>query len=138
MLKRVLSLMLMAALLNVVGLTALRAAPQDDKEAAIVAKMRENIQKLGIGPKANVELKLHDGTRRKGYIIEAHDNHFMVVDRKTNAISTINYRDIKQIKGKNELTATKIGLTVVKGVAVVAAVAGISTLLLYFIARGTR
>ena len=138
MLKSVLSLVLVLGLMNVAGLASLRAAPQDDKEAAVVARMRENIQKLGVGPEANVELKLRDGTRRKGYVIEAHDTYLMVVDRKTNAVSTINYRDIKQIKGKNELTAAKVGVTVVKGVAVVAAVAGIATLFLYLIARGTR
>lgn len=138
MLTRILSLTLMAALMNVAGVATLRASPQDDQEAVVVATMRQNIQKLGIGPKANVELKLHDGSKRKGYIIETHDHYFMVVDRKTNVISTVNYRDIKRIKGKNELTAAKIGVTVVKGVAVIAAVAGIATLLLYVLARGTR
>ena len=136
MLKRILSLALMAALMNVAGVASLRAAPQDDKEAALVAKMRSNILKLGVGPKANVELKLNDGTKHKGYIIEVHDEHFMVVNRKTNVISTINYRDIKQIRGKNDLTAARIGLDVVKGAAVVAGVVGALMLVVYLSMRG--
>ena len=137
MLKRILSLTLVAGLMNVAGVASLRAAPQDDKEAAVVARMRSHILRLGVGPKTNVELKLNDGTRHKGYIIEAHDDYFMVVDRKTNVINTINYRDIKQIRGKNDLTAARIGLDVVKGAAVVAGVVSGLMLVVYLSMRGS-
>ena len=128
MFKKICCLVLIGLLTNVVGLTSVYAGSQDDKQAAVIDKVRENVRKLGTGKEARLEVKLTDGTKHKGYIVEARAEDFVVLDSKTAANTTISYRDVSEIKGSNRLTAAKVGVTVVKGVAVVAAVAAAATL----------
>jgi len=60
------------------------------------------------------------------YILDASQDSFVVVDKKTGATKTIEYRDVNRIKGNNRSTAAKIGLDVAKFVAVTTAfVAGL-------------
>jgi len=89
--------------------------------------VRESVRKLGVGEAARVEVKLLDGRKIKGYIREANDNSFVVVDEKTSATTTIDYSQVKQLKGRNRLTAAKVGLEIVKGVAIFAIVGAVAT-----------
>lgn len=135
MLKIILSLFLVGLLLNAVGITAVRASSQEDKQARVIEKVRENVRKLGVGEAARIEVKLLDGRKIKGYIREASEDGFVVIDAQTGAATTIDYSQVKQIKGRNRLTAAKIGLTVVKGVVIFAAVGAVATLLAYILLR---
>jgi len=83
-----------------------------------------------MGSEARVEVKLQDNRKLKGYIREAGEGDFVVVDEKTGAVSTVDYSEVKQIKGSNRLTATKVAVNIAKGVLIVAAVAGAFTLFL--------
>ena len=74
--------------------------------------MKEGISKLGTGPEARVEVKLRDKTKLKGYVSEAGENSFVVVDEKTGATSTVTYPQVKQVKGNNLSTAAEIALGV--------------------------
>lgn len=123
MFKKILSLTLIALLINVFGLTPVRAGAQVVEQTRNVEKVKENVVKLGVGEAARVELKLWDGSKLKGYISEAGADNFTVASAKTGAVTTLNYADVKQIKGSNRLTAAKVGLTLAKGVAIVGAVA---------------
>jgi hypothetical protein len=137
MLKKVLSSLLAAVVLNAVAVSPTYANAGQDKEARLIEKVKENIRKLGTGPEARVEVKLLDNRKLKGYIKEVGEDGFMVVDEKTGAASTVDYSQVKQIKGSNHLTATKVGLNIAKGVLIVAAVAGVFTLLLALVVPKT-
>jgi hypothetical protein len=130
--RRVLSIILIGLLMNAVEVRSVTAQSQD-QQIQNIEKIKEGVRKLGTGEEARVELKLKDGRRLKGYIREAGEDTFVVVDAKNGTATTVTYGDVKQIKGKNRLTAAKVGITIVKGVAVVAAVAGITMLLMLLI-----
>ena len=125
MFKKILSFALIVLLLNVIGVSS--AHSQEDKQARAIEKVRENVRKLGVGEAARVEVKLLDGRKIKGYIRETNEDSFVVVDAKTSAAATIDYSQVKQLKGKNRLTATKVGLEIVKGVAIFAVVGVVAT-----------
>ena len=130
MLKKVLSVALSCLLISVTA-GAVYARSQDDKRTRQIEKIKENVRKLGVGPEVRVEVTLHDGRKFKGAIREVTDDNFLVLEEKTRAIITVPYTDVAKLKGKNGLTAAKVGITVAKGVGVVAGVAAIFTLLMY-------
>lgn len=125
MFKELLSFALIVLLLNVIGISS--AYSQEDKRVLAIEKVRENVRKLGVGEAAQIEVKLLNGRKIKGYVRETSEDSFVVVDAKTNEAANVDYLQVKQVKGKNQLTAAKVGLTVVKGVAVVAIVAAVAT-----------
>jgi hypothetical protein len=136
-LKKVLSLVLTGLLVNAVAVSSSYARSQDE-QARNVEKVKENVRKLGVGEEAHVEVKLQDGRKLKGYIREAGEDSFTVVDSKNGTATTVVYSQVKQIKGSNRSTAAKVGVNIAKGVGVVAVVAGIFLLLGVIIASGTR
>jgi uncharacterized protein Veg len=129
MLRRLLSLVLAGLLVSVGG--AVHARSQGDEQARRIEKIKQSVCRLGVGKDARVEIKLQDGRKLKGYIRETTDNSFSVVDEKTGTVTSVNYSDVLQLKGKNHLTAAKVGINVAKGVAIVAGVAAAFTLLMY-------
>jgi len=112
MLKRIVSLVLVGLLLNVAGVSSAYAGSKEEKEIRFAAKVKEGISKLGTGTDARIELKLRDKTKLKGYISEAGEDSFAVVDEKTGAASTVAYSQVKQVKGNNLSTAAKIAIGV--------------------------
>ena len=137
MLKKVLSLVLTGLLTNAVAGSSSYARSQDE-QARNIEKVKENVRKLGVGEEAHVEVKLQDGRKLKGYIREAGEDSFTVIDSKNGTATTVAYSQVKQIKGSNRLTAAKVGVTIAKGVGVVAIVAAIFLVLGVIIASGTR
>jgi len=127
MFKKVLSVALSCLLISVTA-SVVYAGSQDDKRTREIEKVKESVRKLGVGPEARVEVTLHDGRSFKGTIREATDDAFLMVERKTNTIVTVAYSDVAKLKGKNGLTAAKVGINVAKGVAIVAGVAAAFTL----------
>jgi hypothetical protein len=82
------------------------AAPQRDDAKA--EKVKTAIAKLGTGFAARVDLRLKDKTKHKGYVREATEEYFVVVDDDTGAPTQVAYSQVKQIKGKNKLNWDKI------------------------------
>ncbi|HEV2800562.1 MAG TPA: hypothetical protein VGW12_08700 [Pyrinomonadaceae bacterium] len=130
MFKKILSLTLIALLVNVWLVSPVRAGAQVVEQTPNAEKVRESIRKLGTGDAARVELKLWDGKKLKGYIRDAGQESFVLTDAKTGAFHTVAYAQVKQVKGHNNLTAAKVGLTLAKGAAIVGAVALAFTLLI--------
>ena len=137
MLKKVLSLVLTGLLINAVVVSSSYARSQDE-QARNIEKVKESVRKLGVGEEARVEVKLHDGRKLKGYVQEAGEDNFTVIDSKSGTATTVAYSQVKELKGTNRSTAAKVGINVAKGVGIVAAVAGIALLLGVVIAKGTR
>jgi preprotein translocase subunit SecF len=112
MFKKVLSLVLVGFLVSVAGVRVTYAGSNAEKEIRFAAKVKEGISKLGTGEEARIEVKLRDKTKLKGYVSEAGEDSFVVVDEKTNATSKVSYSQVKQVKGNNLSTAAEIALGV--------------------------
>ncbi len=115
MFKKVLSMVLIGFLLSLAGGRVAYAGAREDKEARFAQKVKEGISKLGTGEDARIEVKLRDKTKLKGYVTEASEDGFVIVDAKTSATSKVTYSQVKQVKGNNLSTAAEIAI----GVAVI-------------------
>jgi len=115
MLKNVLCLVLVGFLLSLAGVRPAYAGSKEEKETRFAEKVKEGISKLGTGTDARIEVKLRDKTKLKGYVSEAGEDSFVIVDEKTSATSRVTYAQVKQVKGNNLNTAVEIAI----GVAVI-------------------
>lgn len=53
-----------------------------EKEIKTAQKIRREIEKLGTGTDAKIEVKFKNGTKLKGYVSEITDDHFVVTNKK--------------------------------------------------------
>jgi hypothetical protein len=112
MFKKVLTLALVGFLLSVAGVRPALAGPKEEKTARFAEKVKHGISKLGTGAEARIEVKLRDKTKLKGYVSEAGEDSFVIVDEKTGAAHTVTYPQVKQVKGNNLSTAAEIAIGV--------------------------
>jgi len=112
MFKKLLSLALVALLINSIGMTQAFAASNEEKDARFAEKVKTNVMKLGVGEAARVEVKLRDKTKLKGYISAANAESFTVTDTKTGIATTVAYPQVKSVKGNNLSTGAKIAIGV--------------------------
>ena len=118
MLKRTLSLVLIALLFIVAGPCPVYADSKADKEARFAEKVKEGISSLGTGAEARIEVKLRDKRTLKGYISEAGGDGFSVVDAKTGTATRVTYSQVQKVKGNNLSTGAKIAIGLGVAVAV--------------------
>ena len=116
MLKKILTVTMFALLVHLAIAQSAFALDNPEKDARLAEKVRSNIAKLGTGPDAKVELKLKDGTKLKGYVKEANESLFVVMDSKTGQTVPVPYPQVKQAKGNNLSTGAFIAIAV--GVAI--------------------
>lgn len=102
------------------------AQTKPTKQEEKTAKVKEKIRKLGLGERVKVKVKLYDKTTHQGYVKEANDNDFVVID-KTGNPHIVRYADVDSVGGRNLSTGAKIGIGIGIGVG-----ATILTLLLIF------
>jgi hypothetical protein len=137
--KRFLSVSLIVLLLNLVGAVPTYANSQDEAQARAQArdarKIKDGIMKLGNGEGARVQLTLRDGRKVEGYIREAGEDSFVVVETKTGAATTVTYSHVKAIKGNNLSSGAKIAFNVA---AVVGIALGLSLLLVVVLFHGEK
>ncbi len=119
MFKKILSLALIGLLINLVSISPAYADSKEAKQARFVERVKKSIAKLGTGTDARVEVKLRDKTKLTGYLREAGEDSFVVVDAKNGVATTVAYPQVKQVKGNNLSTGAKIAIGVAIGVAVV-------------------
>ena len=84
------------------------------KEEKFAEKVKTGIAKLKTGEQAKVKLKLKDGTKLEGYITESNDNGFVVMNTKTNKAVSVDYSQVKQVKGNN----LNEGVVILVGIAI--------------------
>src|SRR5258708_6703481 len=111
MTRKLLTVAIAAFVLNLVCVSSASAKPSAEKDAQFAAKVKAEIFKLGTGPAAHVEFKLRDGTKLKGYVAEAGEDHLVVVD-EIGASTEVPYPQVKQTKGNNLSTGVKIAIVV--------------------------
>jgi hypothetical protein len=125
MLKKILSLALVALVFNLANAPRVRAGTKDEKEARFAEKVRAGVAKLGTGPQARVRVQLRDKTKAEGYVGRAGEEGFVLVDDKTGAETEIAYPQVQQVKGNNLSTGAKIaiGLGILAAVIIIGLVA---------------
>jgi len=97
---------------SVSGLGRVYANSKEEKATRLAEKVKAGISKLGTGSGARIEVKLRDKTKLKGFVSEAGEDSFVVVDEKTGASSIVPYVQVKQVKGNNLSTAAEIAIGV--------------------------
>lgn len=124
MIKKYLSFALIFLLLATANSSLISAQTQTDKDASSIAKIKATVVKRGTGENKRVEVKKQDGTKLKGYISQADEDSFTLIDSKTKQSTEIAYGDVAKVK--NRLSkGDKIALGAIGGaVAVVAIVLG--------------
>ena len=96
MIRRIFAISLSGMLLiTVAGFQSIHA--QNTPDSQRLDTVRAQVAKIGIGEKAKVHVKLQDQTKLKGYISDASQDSFTVVDSKTGA-RTLAYSDVTEVR----------------------------------------
>ena len=124
MLNRLLAIMLVGMLLTLSTwaspLDAQSIEPTDTTDANI-AKVRGDVMRFGVGQKARVEVQLRDTTKVKGYIEDAREDSFTVIESKNGSQQHLAYADVVKVKKAGSGFSTRSWL--ILGGAVAGAVA---------------
>src|SRR4051812_13191985 len=99
MFKKSLSLVLVFVLVQTAGAAPALAGTNAEKEARFAEKVKAKILKLGTGPDALVRIKLRDKTKLEGYVSEAGEDSFVVVNAKTGVATAVAYPQVKSARG---------------------------------------
>ena len=119
MFKKNLSLFLVGSLLlSFFAAPAVLARTKEEKEAALAAKVKAGVAKLGAGVDANISVKLRDKTKLKGHVSRIEEEAFFITDAKTGAETRVAYGDVTQAKGNNLSTGAIIAISIGVGVGV--------------------
>ena len=116
MFTKILSLSLVALLINLPGMTTAYVVSKE-KQARFAEKVKESVLKFGMGEAARVKVKLRDKTKLEGYISATDEERFVVTD-STGMATTVAYPQVKSVQGHNLSTGAKIGI----GIGVAAAI----------------
>ena len=123
--KTILSVFLATLLISCFGVECVFADSTEERQAHLTEKIKAGIARLGTGREARVQIKLLDKRKLKGYIREATDEDFVVVETGTGVATRIPYPQVRQVRGNNLSTGAKIAI----GLGILAAVLAI---LLFF------
>ena len=97
MFRRTFAIMLSGLLLlTAFGFQGAGAKSLDDQQAT--EKIRTKVLKMGVGVNARVAVKLRDNTQLNGYISDAGQDSFTVVERGTGLNKTVSYADTQSVK----------------------------------------
>jgi type II secretory pathway pseudopilin PulG len=119
MTRKILSLALVALLINLAGAPHAYAGAKEEKQARLVAKVKANIHRLGTGEASRVKVVLRDKTKVEGYVSAAGDETFTVTDPKTGAATAVAYPQVRGVQGNNLSTGAKIAIGVGAAAAIV-------------------
>jgi hypothetical protein len=127
MFRKNLSLLLAGSLLlSLFTGPSVLAKTKEEKDAALAAKVKAGVAKLGMGKDAAISVKLRNKTKLKGYVSQIEEEAFVIADAKTGAETRVPYGDVTQAKGKNLSTGAIIAISA--GVA-----AGVTLLVIWII-----
>ena len=140
MTKKLLASAVAALVFNLLCVTSAPATSQAEKDGQLAAKVKESIFNIGTGPAARVEVKLRDGTKLRGYVATAAEDHFVIAEDKSGAATKVPYAQVKQVKHVNQVKQVR-GNNLTKGAEKVAVVAGALAavfVILFFVQRSER
>ena len=108
MLKNILALAIAGVLILTLTIpVAATSKSGTEKQNRFAEKVKAGIAKLGVGPDAQVQVKLRNKTKLAGFISEANEDSFVVTD-KNGAKTVVAYPDVTQVKGNNLSKGAKI------------------------------
>ena len=129
MFRRALAVMISGILVSsAIGYQPAHAQTQGTVGAA--EESRAAVQKLGVGTKTRVEVRMQDGTKLRGSISAAGEDTFNLTDSKTGQDRTVAYADVARVKKSGgglsartwviiaaaAVTAVIVGVTVIEPV----------------------
>ena len=118
MFRKVVTVLLVAAVMNLAGVRLVYAESKEEKQARFAEKIKANVLKLGTGESTRVKVKLRDQAKLEGFISDAGAETFTITNRKTGVATTVAYAQVKSVQGNNLSTGAKIAI----GVGVAAAI----------------
>jgi hypothetical protein len=74
------------------------------------AEIKKEVTKRTLNGKTRVDIKLRNGNTLNGYIIQAGEDDFVIKGRNTGAITTLAYRDVRQVRGTGSSLGAKIAV----------------------------
>jgi hypothetical protein len=95
--------------------------PQENESAAKVKAAVKTEADSG----SPVRVRLRDGTRLKGYVSEAHDEDFVIVDYESGTSTRLTYLQVKEVKrskSRRGLTVESLGYIALFGLIIVTAI----------------
>ncbi|CAN5758741.1 hypothetical protein BH20ACI4_BH20ACI4_23930 [soil metagenome] len=107
--KKILALMLAVLLTQTLFVNQTFAGTKEEK---FTGKVKTEIAKLGTGTDAKIKVKLKDGTKIKGYVMEAGEDQFVVMNTKTGQAVPVAYPQVGQVKGNNLSSGVAIAIGV--------------------------
>jgi hypothetical protein len=111
--KSAIACVLSILLANLLYMPTAVAKPSGNKEQRQVEKLKAGIHRLGTGPDARIKIKLKDKTQISGYISEAGEDTFVVVDSGTGKSNIVPYPQVAKAKGNNLSSNEKLAITLV-------------------------
>ena len=112
MFRKLITLLVVALVINLAGVRLAYADSKEEKQARFVEKIKANVLKLGTGESTRVKVKLRDQAKLEGYISDAGAETFTVTNRKTGVATTVSYPQVKSVQGNNLSTGAKIAIGV--------------------------
>jgi hypothetical protein len=110
MFRKLMTLLLVALVVNLAGARLAYADSKEEKQARYAEKIKANVLKLGTGESARVKVKLRDQGKLEGYISDVNSENFTVTNRKTGETTTVAYPQVKSVQGHNLSTGAKIAI----------------------------
>jgi hypothetical protein len=104
MLKKFLSCTLVI-LVQIICVGPIYAQSVKTKDDAPIQKVKREIGKLNTNGKNIARVKLHNGTKLKGYISQASDDSFIITDKQGQK-NTVAYTDVREVKKGSGLSRT--------------------------------
>jgi hypothetical protein len=95
--KKCLTWVLLLSLLPFPLFAQTKADQKAAQEAARIAQIKTTIQGYGTGEDALIEVKLKNGTKRKGYISEAKDDLFVIADTAAASSYDLRYAEVAAV-----------------------------------------
>jgi hypothetical protein len=71
------------------------APAQVDKDVQRVARVKRDVNKIGVDE--NVDVKLLDGTHLRGRVDEIGDDYFVLIEKKTADTRKVTFAQVKQV-----------------------------------------
>ncbi|MDQ3648880.1 MAG: hypothetical protein M3458_01110 [Acidobacteriota bacterium] len=109
MFYKLIALIVAGALIGIILVKPVKADSKEAKQSRVAAKVKEGIVRLGTGEAARVEVKLRDKKKLNGYISEAGENAFVVMDAKYGP-TTVAYPQVKHVRGHNLSTGAEVAI----------------------------
>jgi hypothetical protein len=112
MFRKLVTLLIVALVINLAGARLAYADSKEEKQARFAEKVKADVLKLGSGESTRVKVKLRDQAKLEGYISDAGAETFTITNRKTGVATTVAYPQVKSVQGNNLSTGAKIAIGV--------------------------